>query len=337
MAETVSDLGEQALLKRLQHYCPSEIIGDDAAVLAPQPGFLLVVTTDMLVEGVHFSDRTTSGFDIGWRTAAANLSDLAAMGATPLGLTVGLGLPPTLPMTQLDQIYQGMSACLNTFGTAIVGGDVCRCSSLTLSMTALGQVQPQQQILRTTAQVGDAILVTGPHGGSRAGLELLLNPAFGQALSDAERRVLCRVHQRPQPRLDVPPLLRQSYPELRVTGMDSSDGLADAVIQLCRASRVGAVLEYGRIPISATVQTIAPEQALDWALYGGEDFELVLCVPATAAEGIVSLLGKNAQLIGQIVESKTVQLIDPTGATPSRSLSLKQGFQHFGSPATSEC
>ncbi|MGB7416124.1 MAG: thiamine-phosphate kinase [Thermosynechococcaceae cyanobacterium] len=336
MFKTVADLGEQDLLKRLQHYCPAEIIGDDAAVLTPQPGFLLVVTTDMLIDGVHFSDRTTSRFDIGWRTAAANLSDLAAMGAMPLGLTVGLGLPPTLPITQLDQIYQGMSACLSTFGTAIVGGDVCRCDRLTLCMTALGQVQPQQKILRTTAQVGDVIVVTGPHGGSRAGLELLLNPAFGQALSDAERRALCRVHQRPQPRLDVPSLLRQSYPELRVTGMDSSDGLADAVIQICRASGVGAVLECDRIPIPASVKTIAPEQALDWALYGGEDFELVLCVPATAAESIISLLGKNAQMIGQIVEDKTVQLIDPTRAVSPRSLSLKQGFQHFGAPEESE-
>jgi thiamine-monophosphate kinase len=337
MSETVSSLGEQAVLQRLQPYCSSDTLGDDAAVLEPQPGFLLVVSTDMLVDGVHFSDdrrpvgghRTTSPFDIGWRTAAANLSDLAAMGATPLGLTIALGLPPSLPIARLEQIYQGLGACLQQYSTNIIGGDVCRSECLTLSMTALGQVRPQEQILRTTAQPGDAILVTGTHGGSRAGLEILLNPAWGQSLSEAERSALCRVHQRPQPRLDVPPLLRQYDPELRVAGMDSSDGLADAVLQICRASGVGAVLEGDRIPIPSSLQKIDSDQALGWSLYGGEDFELVLCLPAAAAAIIAQVLGEHAHIVGQIVEGNSVELIDPTGAVPTRVLSLTEGFQHF--------
>jgi thiamine-monophosphate kinase len=208
-----------------------------------------------------------------------------------------------------------------------VGGDVCRSDCLTLSMTALGQVLPTQKILRTTAQVGDAILVTGPHGGSRAGLELLLNHDWGQSLSEIQRIELCQIHQRPQPRLDIPPLLRQHYPELRVAGMDSSDGLADAVLQICRASDVGAILERDRIPILPSVKTLAPEQALDWSLYGGEDFELVLCLPPTAAEKIAQSLGKNAHIVGQIVDGQEVQLIEPTA--PPRLLSLHQSFQHF--------
>jgi thiamine-monophosphate kinase len=336
MSETVSSLGEQTVLRRLQPYCSSDTLGDDAAILEPQPGFLLVVSTDMLVDGVHFSDGrragehcTTSPFDIGWRTAAANLSDLAAMGATPLGLTIALGLPPSLPIARLEQIYQGIDACLQQYSTNIIGGDVCRSECLTLSMTALGQVRPQEQILRTTAQPGDAILVTGTHGGSRAGLEILLNPGWGQSLSEAERRTLCRVHQRPQPRLDVPPLLRQYDPELRVAGMDSSDGLADAVLQICRASGVGAVLEGDRIPIPNSLRKVDLDQALDWSLYGGEDFELVLCLPATAAATIAQSLGEHAHIVGQIVEGNRVELIDPTGAIPTRVLSLAEGFQHF--------
>ncbi|MEO0375423.1 MAG: thiamine-phosphate kinase [Cyanobacteria bacterium P01_A01_bin.17] len=327
MSKTVAELGEQAILQQLRPYCSGNGLDDDAAVLEPQPGFSLVVSTDMLVDGVHFSDRTTSPFDIGWRTAAANLSDLAAMGAMPLGLTIGLGLPPTLPVVKLEQIYQGISTCLQQHGTQIIGGDICRSECLTLSMTALGQVRPQQQILRTTAQLGDAILVTGAHGVSRAGLEILLNPKWGQSLSKAERTALCRIHQRPQPRLDVPPLLRQHAPEIRIAGMDSSDGLADAILQICRASGIGATLD--RIPVLPCLQTIAPEQALNWALYGGEDFELVLCLPGTIAEAMVHSLGESAQIIGQIVRGSDVQFADPQGIDAPRSLSLSQGFQHF--------
>ncbi len=327
MPKTIAELGEQDLLQRLQQYCPADIIGDDAAVIEPRSGYLLVITTDMLVDKVHFSDRTTSPFDIGWRTAAANLSDLAAMGAHPLGLTVGLGLPPSLSITKLEQLYKGMSTCLGQYNTAIVGGDVCRSDRLTLSMTAFGQVQPQQKILRTTAQAGDAILVTGPHGGSRAGLEILLNPEWGSMLQEAERAALCQIHQRPQPRLDVPPLLRQYYPDLRVAGMDSSDGLADAVLQICRASGVGAVLDC--IPTPNSLQTIAPEQAVHWSLYGGEDFELVLCLPSTAAETLAQALGPAALIVGKIVAGNDVQLNDARETIPPQTLSLTQSFQHF--------
>ncbi len=332
MSETVAELGEKAILQRLQPYCSGDKLGDDAAVLEPLPGFLLVVSTDMLVDGVHFSDRTTSPFDIGWRTAAANLSDLAAMGATPLGLTVGLGLPPSLPVDQLEQIYQGISACLQQHRTTVIGGDICRSEVLTLSMTALGQVTPQQQILRTTAQPGDAILVTGPHGGSRAGLEILQNPEWGESISQDDRIALCRAHQRPQPRLDVLPLLRQHYPDKRVAGMDSSDGLADAVLQICRASDVGAVLTGLPIPLMFT--TIDPQLAQEWTLYGGEDFELVLCLPPTAAAAVAQSIGPNAKVIGQIVAGQTVTLMPPTPAATARTLTLQQGFQHFGAPAT---
>ncbi|MHC5828238.1 MAG: AIR synthase related protein, partial [Nostoc sp.] len=119
----VKDIGEQGLLERLQRFCPPEIIGDDAAVLEIAPGQSLVVTTDVLVDGVHFSDVTTSPEDAGWRAAAANLSDLAAMGASPLGITVGLGLPGEVRVSWVERLYQGMTECLQKYNTSIVGGD----------------------------------------------------------------------------------------------------------------------------------------------------------------------------------------------------------------------
>lgn len=326
----VQDLGEQGLLARLQRFCPAEIVGDDGALLTTQPGQFLVVTTDVLVDGVHFSDRTTSAEDVGWRAAAVNLSDLAAMGAAPMGLTVGLGVPGNVPLVWVEQVYRGLTSCLEQYATVIVGGDVCRSPVITLAIAAFGQVSPQRVIRRSAAQPGDAILATGVHGASRAGLELLLNPAWGSDLEDAERQCLIQAHQRPQPRLDVPPLLWELDQQLRVAGMDSSDGLADAVLQICHASGVGARVERSQIPIpTALTKTGSSEQALEWALYGGEDFELVLALPPAIAQSLVQQLGPGAAIIGEIIAGSEVQVVDQTGQHPAIALSLSQGFQHF--------
>lgn len=337
----VQDLGEQGLLKRLQQFCPPDIVGDDAAVMTTEPGQSLVVTTDMLVDGVHFStgitstqDCTTSPEDVGWRAAAANLSDLAAMGAAPLGLTVGLGVPGHVPVTWIEQFYQGLTECLNQSKTVVVGGDVCRSTVITLAITAFGQVLPAQTIWRSTAQPGDAILVTGVHGASRAGLEILLQPKFGQGLSVADRTTLIQAHQRPKPRLDVPPQLWKlgNMGSLQVAGMDSSDGLVDAVLQICQASQVGAKIEQSQIPISpilTATSLVSPEQALEWALYGGEDFELILCLPPEVADLLVEQLGHGAAVIGTVVKESEVKLVNTPEKSLSRTLTLSQGFQHF--------
>jgi thiamine-monophosphate kinase len=325
MTETVQTIGEQKLLKRLQAFCPADVVGDDAAVLATEPGKLLVVTSDVLVDGVHFSDRTTPSESVGWRSAAANLSDLAAMGAAPLGITVGLGLPGSVPVVWVEGLYQGMTECLQKFGTVIVGGDVCRSPVITVAITAFGQVNPTQVIRRATAQPGDAILVTGFHGSSRAGLELLLHPEAGKELNAADRASLIYAHQYPTPRLDVCPLFS-------VSGMDSSDGLADAIVQICHASQVGARVDRHKIPIYPALRRwLSPETAMNWALYGGEDFELVLCLPQAAAQTMVQQLGTGAAIVGTLTTAPEICLIDPEGIWPDETLSLAQGFQHFRS------
>ncbi len=332
----MGDLGEQGLLQRLQRFCPADVVGDDGALLAVRQGYLLVVTSDTLVDGVHFglglasSDvRTTSAYDAGWRSAAANLSDLAAMGAAPLGITVGLGLPGKVPIALVEELYEGMTACLQPFNTPIVGGDICRSPVVSLNITALGEVLPQQAIRRSTAQPGDAILVTGVHGASRAGLELLLHPELGQELQESDRTYLIRAHQRPKPRLDVIPLLHSINPSDRTTGMDSSDGLADAILQLCRASKVGARIDRQQIPLAAGLTDWLPEKALEWALYGGEDFELVLCLPNPIAQVLLNILEGGA-IVGTITAAPNVILWDSTGQNADQRLSLDRGFQHFG-------
>jgi thiamine-monophosphate kinase len=341
-SQQVQEIGEQGLLERLQRFCPPEIIGDDAAVLVTAPGQSLVVTTDMLIDGVHFSDVTTSPEDAGWRAAAANLSDLAAMGASPLGITVGLGLPGEVRVSWVERLYQGMTECLQKYNTSIVGGDVVRSPVTTLAITAFGQVNANRIIRRSAAVVGDAIVVTGVHGASRAGLELLLHPELGQNLKDTERTALILAHQRPQPRLDVLPILWKILTpnsqlltpnsQLPIAGMDSSDGLADAIIQICRASGVGAVLERRQISMPAAFNNwLTQEQALAYALYGGEDFELVLCLPQESALALVKHLSQGAAIVGSITSGSTVLLHDEQKKFPDQVLSLSQGFQHFNS------
>ncbi|WP_225938579.1 thiamine-monophosphate kinase [Kovacikia minuta] len=345
-----------------------------------------MLTSDMLVDGVHFSDRTTTPEDAGWRAAAANLSDLAAMGATPLGLTVALGVPGEVTVDWVERLYQGLTACLQQYQTPIVGGDVCRSPIRTIAITAFGEAAPHQIMRRSTAQPGDAILVTGFHGASRAGLELLLHPERGQSLNSGDRAALIQAHQRANPRLDVLPLLQKAegrgqgaeggnqelgvrsqesgvrsqesvpiqnsklkiqnskfkpppyptpYTPHPITAMDSSDGLADAVIQICRASRVGARVERSQIPLPAGLETwVGAAQSLDWALYGGEDFELVLCLGSTEAGELLQQLGKGAAIVGTITNDSKVWLVDAANNQPAQPLNLDLGFQHFGSDAS---
>ena len=322
--QTVADIGEKGLLKLIFPFCHPDMVGDDAAIVPLSPDLDLVVTTDILVDGVHFSDRTTSPFDVGWRAATANLSDLAAMGAKPLGITVGLSLPKNLPVEWVEHLYQGLTACLERYDTPIVGGDICRSGVITVSITAFGQVKPEQVIRRNLAKPEDRIVITGFHGLSKAGLELLLNSRGG------DFPALIRAHQRPNPRLELLPLLWEIMGETNLAGMDSSDGLADAVIQICSSSGVGAQIDRRLLPLAPDLtKMVAPETALEWALFGGEDFELVLCLPLPQADLLVKNLGAGAAIVGKITRNGSVELVDSQGIYESRVLSLEAGFQHF--------
>lgn len=328
----LQDIGEQGLLQKLHQYCPVGVVGDDAALLQVAANHSLVVTADTLVDGVHFSDRTTSPADAGWRAVAANLSDLAAMGAEPLGITVGLTLPGEMPIAWVEQLYQGMNDCLRPWHTSIVGGDLCRSPVVSIAISAFGQVKPDRTIRRSTAQPGDAIVMTGYHGASRAGLELLLKPEQGLNLRASDRAYLIQAHQRPKPRLDVISLLHSIIQpgSITISGMDSSDGLADAVVQICQASQTGAMLQRDRIPVPPGFpDLVSDQQTMDWVLYGGEDFELVLCLPPIQAQTLVNQLGAGAAIVGTVIADPIVVLQDSTGRYPDEILTLQKGFQHF--------
>ena len=327
---TVKDIGEHLLLQRLQRYCPQNIVGDDGAILTTDPDKSLVVTTDVLVDGVHFSDRTTTAYDVGWRAAAANLSDLAAMGATPLGITVGLSLPGDKQVSWVEELYRGMVGCLNLYPTPLVGGDICRSQVVTVSITALGEVCPQRPILRSAARPGDAVLVTGLHGLSRGGLELLLDPSRKNNLNSIEYQRLIKAHQRPLPRLDVLPYLAQIPAHIAIAGMDSSDGLADAIAQICQNSNVGATINLSNLIVfSGLIKLAGLEKAKEWLFYGGEDFELVLCLPFNFAAWLSEKLGSNSAIIGTITSNKDIKIIEKNNLDESTILNVDKKFQHF--------
>ncbi len=337
-SNTIADIGELALIERLKSFCAVDAIGDDAAVMGVAPAHKLVVTTDMLTENVHFSGRTTPPYSVGWRAAAANLADIAAMGASPLGVTVGLGLPGHTPWPWVEELYRGMQDCLRSHGGAIYGGDLCRSMQRTVSITALGQVRPSQVISRASAVPGMTIVVTGPHGASRAGLALLLEElelsdedSQGDPASRAQSWI--RAHQQPVPRFDALACLRKTietekaevYPT--VSGMDSSDGLANALLQISGASKIGMEIVRSQIPLPSGLSTaVGPEMALKWALYGGEDFELVLCLPPALADRFTQT--RFATAIGTTTDTGIVKLVPAEGSSVGTRLG-HESFQHF--------
>ena len=326
---TVQAIGEQGLLQRLQKFCPAGVIGDDGAVLQVSPDRRLVVTTDVLVDGVHFSVGlanprvTTPPHAAGFRAAAANLSDLAAMGATPIGITIGLSVPPHLPVSWIESLYEGLVDCLGT--VPIVGGDVVRSSMFSVAITAFGEVKPDRVIRRSAARVEDAIVMTGIHGRSRVGLALLLGHDLG--LDSAVRSACIHAHQYPKPRLDLLPYLPIVIP----AGMDSSDGLADAVVQICRSSGVGAQLDGAAIFNHADVieikNALGVEKTIDWVLYGGEDFELILCMDQESAAEFCAMTGSYR--IGIVTEELEVRIVNLPDDEKERGLAIDRGFQHF--------
>lgn len=326
----IKDIGEHQLLDIIRPYCDQKKIGDDGAIIHVNKDKKLVVTTDILVENVHFSDNTTPPHSVGYRAASANLSDLAAMGATPIALTVGLCLKKDVDISWVESLYQGIQQCLEPFNISIVGGDITRSIVNTIAITALGQVDDKEVIYRNTAEVGDLIVITGVHGLARAGLEMLLYPEkYSHINLENKKKVIC-AHQYPQARLDVIKAIRNINCHSKITGMDSSDGLADAIIQICHSSHVGAIINRREIPISSVIKEITDEEtALNWVLYGGEDFELVLCMSEETTQSLKLNLVTDCHIIGEITASSEIQLVDDENVYPKLLLNQRKTFQHF--------
>lgn len=287
------------------------------------------MTTDMLIEDIHFRRDWSDAYSIGWKAAAVNLSDLAAMGADPTFTFVSLALSPQDTVESLDRLYDGLSDCLNRYGARLAGGDTnATPDRMVINVTQLGTIPAGQALTRSGAQVGDILLVTGTPGYSAAGLALLSR--FGPAKAEKVGKDLVLCHRRPQPRIVAARAARETG--FVHAALDISDGLVGDVQKLCAASGVGASLGAGALPLSPDLLAAAEllgKSAVDIALAGGEDYELLLAVAPAHADAViaaVTALGTTLTPIGEVVRTG-FRITAPDGK--SELPTDRHGWDHF--------
>ena len=334
---TVSELGEHALLARLLARLPrpaaSVLVGpgDDAAVLAPVRNERLVVTTDAVVEGVHFSRAFSTPADIGHKALAVNLSDLAAMAATPRWALVSLVLPGSWLVADVEALMDGLSALAGRHGVSVVGGNLTRTSGpLVVDVTAGGDVRSRRWLTRSGAVAGDDVWVSGTIGAASAGLEMLKSRTGTPKGVPYEQPGVCVARQRrPEPRVRLGVAMGRAHAAR--AAMDLSDGLADALQQVAAASGCGVRIDAGALPID-------PEAAEWWhgrhvdaataALAGGEDYELMFAIPRRGGGRLRNVTRQVADppltRIGSFTKD-TALIVDRNG----REEALPRGYEHF--------
>ncbi|MEW5983394.1 MAG: thiamine-phosphate kinase [Acidobacteriota bacterium] len=327
---SVADAGEHALIALIRERVPAAPswlhlgIGDDAAVIEPARNRLDVVSTDALVEGVHFERDLMAPADVGYRALAVNLSDLAAMGATPRAALLSLALPANLPLVEFEQLVDGLLAGARTFGVALAGGNITRSPGpLVIDLTVLGSVRRRRVLTRSGARPGDQIWVSGLIGAAAAGLQALKGGSRPSGLDACIRAFL-----RPEPRLRLGQLLGRN--RAASACVDLSDGLADGLRQLAAASGVGVVIEAEALPIPPEAGTLvhAGGTLVDRALCGGDDYELLFTVPARRRarfEAVRRLVhGLRVTRIGSITSGGSLVLRDQESERP-----IPAGYAHF--------
>jgi thiamine-monophosphate kinase len=320
VAGTVGSLGEWGFLARLLPKLSKGLSGrvalgpgDDAALIRVGRE-TWALTTDMLVDGVHFRKEWTTGENLGHKTLAVNLSDLAAMGdVEPTVGVLSAGIPPKTPVRFIEGFYRGFARLARRHGFELVGGDTVRSDRMVFSLAAFGRVRGPV-FKRSGARVGDALMVTGTLGDAAAGLILL---------EKGRRRdpFLVRRLLRPEPRLDW--ARRLAGTGAVTAGMDSSDGFWRSVKILGDSSDVGAEVWADRLPVSPALRTWAKGRAEDFALVGGEDYELVFTARPEAVRRIENL--GFARAVGRILPAGR----GLTALHDGRKREVPSGFEHF--------
>ena len=285
--ELAEDQLVAAVARVLSGRAPGVLVGpgDDAAIVEPARGSMLV-TTDMLLDGVHFDLGAIAPTDLGSKSIVVNVSDIAAMGGSPRYAVVSLGLPPTIEMPWVIELYGGMRAACDEYALSLVGGDTSRAEAVTIAVAVIGDVAPRSAVTRDGARPGDLIAVTGSLGGAAGGFLLSrLHPSrLGRALSEPWGRALLEALHRPVARVGEGQTLARAG---ATAMMDLSDGLAKDLSRLCAASGCGARVRLDDVPVSAAVRAagdVLGVDPLELALSGGEDYELLATLDATALD-----------------------------------------------------
>jgi len=338
----VSSIGEFGLIDRIEQLLPDPLqndhiicgIGDDAAVYRASHELLQVITTDALIEGVHFDRSLTPMRYLGAKAVTVNVSDVVAMNARPKLATITLGIPRNMSVEMVEALYAGISDACASYNVTLVGGDTTSAQALYLAITMVGEVADDQITFRRGAREGDVICVSGDLGAAYAGLQVLLDQKraldeMGEAYEpdlEAQRRVIDR-QLIPAARLDFLDVLEEL--SVQPTSMiDISDGLASEIHHICQKSETGATIRISALPVDPVTRAVA-DQFLDdvdtYVFYGGEDYELLLTV--SPADGEKLEKSGHVAIIGEVLDagsgvhalSEEADLIPLEGA----------GYNHF--------
>lgn len=332
---TLNEIGEFGFIKKISRGClirPDNVIksiGDDAAAFTTAPDQVSLITTDLLVERIHFIRNSIAGTDLGYKSLAVNLSDIAAMGGIAREAFVSIAIPPECPLEYLEAFYDGMKRLAARFDVNILGGDTTRSTEdLIINIVVQGTVDQAQMLCRDAARPGDIVVSTGYLGDSRAGLYMILN----NIAPDTENwQALYRAHVAPEPHLHEGRFLA-SQPGTHA-GIDTSDGLSSDLGHIAEESQVGAVLYSDKIPLSEPLLNFCSRfnfNPIEYALSGGEDYTLLCTVAPETAEHIAAKFEAKFKrplfCIGEINDTNRLEIIHPGGSTKPI---VPTGWDHF--------
>ena len=308
-----------------------EGIGDDCAIFTGEDGRHWLVTTDMLVEDVHFDRSWHPAHLLGRKSMAVNLSDIAAMGGTPLYALTSIAIPEQIDRVWLEQWSDGAAEILKQFGCRLIGGDTVRGPVLTINIVLLGSAARESAILRSSAREGENIYVSGNLGSAGAGLEICRQPELFSSFTDDELQPFRENHLNPTPRVELGQVLAASG---MVGAMqDISDGLASDLAHICSRSHIGAEVQADLLSAERTLAGVCrclKRPAVELQLSGGEDYELLFTVRQGRDEELLSLVQeRNREVVhrvGSTVPGSTVLLRSADGVSDIAF----QGYQHSG-------
>jgi thiamine-monophosphate kinase len=334
---TLKDIGEFGFIDRIKKGClirPEGVvqaIGDDSAAFEVPEGQVILVTTDLLVERIHFLRHATTGFNLGYKALAVNLSDIAAMGGTAREAFISIAIPADCDLVFLDDLYQGMRDLAGQYSVNLLGGDTTSSKEdLVINIGIVGSVSPDHMLTRAAAQPGDRIFTTGYLGDSRAGLHLILNH---MEPSTDDHKALFEAHIRPHPYLKEGKFIAAQ--KGAHAGIDVSDGLSSDLEHILAASRVGARLWAKSFPLSKPLEGFCREfnfNATDYILAGGEDYTLLVTIAPDRSDAVQQAYTEKFESplfeIGEISESSQLELVDENNNT---RIIKPQGWEHFTS------
>ncbi|MDY6844422.1 MAG: thiamine-phosphate kinase [Thermodesulfobacteriota bacterium] len=329
--ETIGEFGVIDIFKSQQKVHTSKVItgiGDDCAVFKTDTESCSLITTDMLVEEVHFTLDTTSSYLLGKKSLSVNLSDIAAMGGIPTFAFLTLAVSRDTHVEYLETFAQGFYNVAQKWDVQLLGGDtVASPSFLIINVTLFGEVRREELLLRSRAQPGDVIFVSGYLGDSKAGLTLLRSCDYHEKDEYPE---LVAAHLDPVPQIDMGRVLAQTH---TVNGViDISDGVVSDLGHICDESKVGGIIDISKLPISKGCKMFATKKGMmpyEFALYGGEDYQLLFTVPQEKKERIEEIVeykcGKKIYDIGTIIEGSGVHIKEGEDVKPA----AQGGYDHF--------